>query len=290
MEKNNDELRRSSSHSWWSDISQWFYNTLSELDKMIRMILDVIEDDDGATFAKRAEMYYGKRPQLIKMVEELQRLYRALAIKYDELMFKSQASHEENKLLDSSQNLLHYPSTNPASESKNSIFEFGSSSSNLSPNSSKNPSNFKGSDHVHSISDKKNTSDGFPEDSNQQVTQGELDSQKFEVDAQNEAESKTEGMLPLPMKLGNRLLYLIDDSGGAATVADSSPLDVDSYGSSYPRGKMLGTLASLISAGSYLNLLQKSSSMELKGTGFLSIMVDCNANLVPEHLIPELAS
>lgn len=134
-----------------------------ELDKMIRMILDEIEDDDGATFAKRAEMYYGKRPQLIKMVEELQRLYRALAIKYDELMFKSQASHEENKLLDSSQNLLHYPSTNPASESKNSIFEFGSSSSNLSPNSSKNPSNFKGSDHVHSISDKNNTSDGFPE-------------------------------------------------------------------------------------------------------------------------------
>lgn len=33
-----------------------------------------------------------------------------------------------------------------------------------------------------------------------------------------------------------------------------------------------------------------SSFMELKGTGFLSIMVDCNANLVPEHLIPELAS
>lgn len=48
------------------------------------MILDLIEDD-GDTFAKRAEMYYQKKPQLIKMVHELHGSYRALADKYDQL-------------------------------------------------------------------------------------------------------------------------------------------------------------------------------------------------------------
>ncbi|CAI9761687.1 unnamed protein product [Fraxinus pennsylvanica] len=179
MEKNDDQLRRFSSHSWWWDShnrcphSQWLHTTLSELDRTIKMILDVIEDDDGDTFAKRAEMYYGKRPQLIKMVEELHRSYRALAVKYDQqqqqqLMLKSQAllfnfHHQENTLLDSSQNQLHnveHPSVNPASESENSNFEFELSSNTVS-SSSKNPSNYKGSDHVHLISEK-DTNDGFP--------------------------------------------------------------------------------------------------------------------------------
>ncbi|KAL2510375.1 Transcription factor ICE1 [Forsythia ovata] len=58
-----------------------------------------------------------------------------------------------------------------------------------------------------------------------------------------------------------RLLPFINDSGGAAIVTDSSPLDVDSYGNPSPlflsRGKMSRTLDSLILVDSDLNLLQK---------------------------------
>ncbi|KAM7257950.1 hypothetical protein ACFE04_013691 [Oxalis oulophora] len=44
-----------------------------------------IIDDDGDTFAKRAEMYYKKRPELLNLVEESYRSYRALAERYDHL-------------------------------------------------------------------------------------------------------------------------------------------------------------------------------------------------------------
>ncbi|KAL7135198.1 hypothetical protein ABFS83_11G077200 [Erythranthe nasuta] len=76
--------------SRWSDSrnrpphSQWLHSTLAELDDKIKMILDLIEDD-GETFAKRAEMYYEKKPHLIKMVQELHKSYRSLADKYDQL-------------------------------------------------------------------------------------------------------------------------------------------------------------------------------------------------------------
>lgn len=45
-------------------------------------MLKLIEDD-GDSFAKKAEMYYQKRPELIAHVEELYRMYRSLAERYD---------------------------------------------------------------------------------------------------------------------------------------------------------------------------------------------------------------
>lgn len=45
-------------------------------------MLKLIEND-GDSFAKKAEMYYQKRPELIAHVEELYRMYRALAERYD---------------------------------------------------------------------------------------------------------------------------------------------------------------------------------------------------------------
>ncbi|KAA8530754.1 hypothetical protein F0562_005478 [Nyssa sinensis] len=42
-------------------------------------------DEDGDSFAKRAEMYYKRRPELINYVEECYRAYRALAGRYDRL-------------------------------------------------------------------------------------------------------------------------------------------------------------------------------------------------------------
>lgn len=42
-------------------------------------------EEDGDSFAKRAEMYYKKRPELINFVEESYRAYRALAERYDHI-------------------------------------------------------------------------------------------------------------------------------------------------------------------------------------------------------------
>lgn len=46
------------------------------------MILELTEDN-GDTFAERADMYYQKKPQLIKLVQELYISYRSLADKYE---------------------------------------------------------------------------------------------------------------------------------------------------------------------------------------------------------------
>lgn len=51
-------------------------------------MLKLIEED-ADSFAQRAEMYYRKRPELIKMVEEFYRAHRLLAERYDQ--FKSES-------------------------------------------------------------------------------------------------------------------------------------------------------------------------------------------------------
>ncbi|OMO97107.1 KIP1-like protein [Corchorus capsularis] len=57
----------------------------ADLDRKISGILSIIVQDEGDSFAKRAEMYYQKRPELIQMVEDLHKSYRSLAEKYDQL-------------------------------------------------------------------------------------------------------------------------------------------------------------------------------------------------------------
>ncbi|KAJ4711493.1 protein NETWORKED 3A-like [Melia azedarach] len=64
--------------------TQWLHTTLSGLDKKRRTMLDIMQDD-GDSFAKRAEMYYKKRPELVEMVEDLHKSYRSLAENYDKL-------------------------------------------------------------------------------------------------------------------------------------------------------------------------------------------------------------
>lgn len=49
--------------------------------------------DDGDSFAKRAEMYYQKRPELVNFVEEAFRAYRALAERYDHLSKELQSAN-----------------------------------------------------------------------------------------------------------------------------------------------------------------------------------------------------
>ncbi|XP_031260951.1 protein NETWORKED 3C-like [Pistacia vera] len=64
--------------------SQWLQTTLSDLDNKTKAMLDIMEDDSDS-FAKRAEMYYKKRPELVQMVEDLTKSYRCLAQNYENL-------------------------------------------------------------------------------------------------------------------------------------------------------------------------------------------------------------
>lgn len=76
------------SHSWWWDShispknSKWLAENLEEMDQSVKRMLKLIEED-GDSFAKKAEMYYQKRPELISHVEEFYRMYRSLAERYD---------------------------------------------------------------------------------------------------------------------------------------------------------------------------------------------------------------
>ncbi|KAJ6798525.1 protein NETWORKED 4B-like [Iris pallida] len=89
--KSNGKMRRmisKKSHSWWWDShispknSKWLAENLEEMDRYVKEMLKLIEDE-GDSFAKKAEMYYQKRPELISHVEGFYRMYRALAERYD---------------------------------------------------------------------------------------------------------------------------------------------------------------------------------------------------------------
>lgn len=75
-------------HSWWWDShislknSKWLSENLEEMDQNVKRMLKLIEDD-ADSFAKKAEIYFKKRPELVAHVEEFYRMYRALAERYD---------------------------------------------------------------------------------------------------------------------------------------------------------------------------------------------------------------
>ncbi|GMJ08895.1 Networked 4B [Hibiscus trionum] len=81
-------LESRKSHSWWWDShispknSKWLAENLDEMDRRVKQMLKLIEED-ADSFAKKAEMYYKKRPELITQVEEFYRMYRSLAERYD---------------------------------------------------------------------------------------------------------------------------------------------------------------------------------------------------------------
>ncbi|CAA7406177.1 unnamed protein product [Spirodela intermedia] len=78
------------SHSWWWDghinpkNSKWMVENLEEMDRHVKEMLKLIEEE-GDSFAKKAEMFYQRRPELVSHVEDLYRMYRALAERYDHL-------------------------------------------------------------------------------------------------------------------------------------------------------------------------------------------------------------
>ncbi|XP_047336455.1 protein NETWORKED 3C-like [Impatiens glandulifera] len=86
-------IEQKSVNRWWFDRntndpspkrSLWLHSTLSELDETTMAMLKII-DEDADSFAKRAEMYYKKRPELIGMVEDMYQSHRSLAVRFDQL-------------------------------------------------------------------------------------------------------------------------------------------------------------------------------------------------------------
>ncbi|XP_075516233.1 protein NETWORKED 1A-like [Primulina tabacum] len=75
-------------YSWWWDShispknSRWLQENLKDMDAKVKSMIKLIEED-ADSFARRAEMYYKKRPELMKLVEEFYRAYRALAERYN---------------------------------------------------------------------------------------------------------------------------------------------------------------------------------------------------------------
>ncbi|KAJ6930264.1 hypothetical protein NC652_013946 [Populus alba x Populus x berolinensis] len=77
----------SNAYSWWwashirTKQSKWLEQNLHDMEDKVQNVLQLIEED-GDSFAKRAEMYYKKRPELIHFVEDSYRAYRALAERF----------------------------------------------------------------------------------------------------------------------------------------------------------------------------------------------------------------
>ncbi|XP_068655232.1 protein NETWORKED 2D-like [Aristolochia californica] len=80
----------SNAYSWWwvshirTKQSKWLEQSLQEMEEKVASILKLIEEE-ADSFAKKAEMYYRKRPELINFVQESYRAYRALAERYEHI-------------------------------------------------------------------------------------------------------------------------------------------------------------------------------------------------------------
>ncbi|XP_042374717.1 protein NETWORKED 4B-like [Zingiber officinale] len=93
-------LSRNSQPLWWDRYispknSKWLAQNLEKMDRCVKKMLKLTEED-GDSFAKKAEMYYEKRPQLISNVEEFHRMYRALAERYSQVTSELRKSIESD--------------------------------------------------------------------------------------------------------------------------------------------------------------------------------------------------
>ncbi|KAM7278624.1 hypothetical protein ACFE04_005758 [Oxalis oulophora] len=86
-------------YSWWWDShispknSKWLQENLTDMDSKVKAMIRLIEED-ADSFARRAEMYYKKRPELMKLVEEFYRAYRALAERYNHATGELRQAHK----------------------------------------------------------------------------------------------------------------------------------------------------------------------------------------------------
>ncbi|CAL0315970.1 unnamed protein product [Lupinus luteus] len=98
-------------YSWWWDShnipknSKWLQENLTDMDAKVKAMIKLIEED-ADSFARRAEMYYKKRPELMKLVEDFYRAYRALAERYDHATGELRQAHKT--MVEAFPNQAHY--------------------------------------------------------------------------------------------------------------------------------------------------------------------------------------
>ncbi|KAL0846219.1 hypothetical protein Bca101_019465 [Brassica carinata] len=86
-------------YSWWWDShntpknSKWLQDNLADMDSNVKKMIKVLEED-ADSFARRAEMYYRRRPELMQLVEEFYRAYRALAERYNHATVVIHKAHQ----------------------------------------------------------------------------------------------------------------------------------------------------------------------------------------------------
>ncbi|KAK4265121.1 hypothetical protein QN277_026212 [Acacia crassicarpa] len=91
MKKAKEEDKTTASFSWWQDShsrppqSPWLHATLSDLDEKTKVMVSIIDQNDGESFATRAEMFYLRRPELLGTIHDLHRSYGSLARRYRQL-------------------------------------------------------------------------------------------------------------------------------------------------------------------------------------------------------------
>ncbi|GAB2266053.1 hypothetical protein Dimus_001083 [Dionaea muscipula] len=73
--------------------SKWLQDHLRDMDAKVKAMIKLIEED-ADSFARRAEMYYKKWPELMKLVKELYSAYRALAERYDHATGELRQAHK----------------------------------------------------------------------------------------------------------------------------------------------------------------------------------------------------
>ncbi|XP_057423378.1 protein NETWORKED 3A-like isoform X2 [Lotus japonicus] len=85
------EMKKNQQSNWWwldshstTKRSPWLQSTLTELNEKTKAMLKLIEED-ADSFSQRAEMYYKKRPELLRMVEDFYRSHCSLAERYDQV-------------------------------------------------------------------------------------------------------------------------------------------------------------------------------------------------------------
>ncbi|KAL1192767.1 Protein NETWORKED 4B [Cardamine amara subsp. amara] len=132
------------SHSWWWDShnspknSKWLAENLEKMDDRVNHMLKLIEED-ADSFAKKAQMYYQKRPELIHLVEEFYRMYRALAERYDHASGELQKNlpseiQSQGSLELSSPKLSQRQAGHKEEEESSSLTDSGSESDHSSAN------------------------------------------------------------------------------------------------------------------------------------------------------------
>ncbi|XP_028802079.1 protein NETWORKED 3A-like isoform X1 [Neltuma alba] len=79
------------SFSWWQDShsrppqSPWLQATLSDLDEKTKVMVSIIDQNDGDSFSRRAETFYMRRPELVGTIRNVHRSYGSLARRYKQL-------------------------------------------------------------------------------------------------------------------------------------------------------------------------------------------------------------